>query len=154
MQTMSDPIATVLGSWSSQLTIPSIALRMALSFLFAAVIGCERSNKRHSAGLRTFILVALSSTAATLLDLFLMEISKFGFAIISAAVVIGIAIISTSSILYSSKSQIKGLTTAAGLWSCSIIGLGFGAGFYTASLIGFARPAVCHFSAAFNGKVS
>ena len=76
MQTMSDPIAAVLGSWSSQLTIPSIALRMALSFLFAAVIGCERSNKRHSAGLRTFILVALSSTAATLLDLFLMEISK------------------------------------------------------------------------------
>lgn len=138
MQTMSDPIAAVLGSWSSQLTIPSIALRMALSFLFAAVIGCERSNKRHSAGLRTFILVALSSTTATLLDLFLMEISKFGFAIISAAVVIGIAIISTSSILYSSKSQIKGLTTAAGLWSCSIIGLGFGAGFYTASLIGFA----------------
>ena len=134
---MTDPIAALLGSWASQLTTASIALRLALSFVFAAAIGCERSNKRHSAGLRTFILVALSSTSATLLDIFLMEVSKSGFPMISAAVVIGIAIISTSSILYSSKSQIKGLTTAAGLWSCSIIGLGLGAGFYTASLIGF-----------------
>lgn len=154
MQTMSDPIATVLGSWSSQLTIPSIALRMALSFLFAAVIGCERSNKRHSAGLRTFILVALSSTAATLLDLFLMEISKFGFAIISAAVVIGIAIISTSSILYSSKSQIKGLTTACRTLELQHHWTGIWRWLLYRVPDRFCRPAVCHFSAAFNGKVS
>ena len=134
MHIMSDPIAAILGSWSSELTVPSIVLRMMLSFVFAASIGCERSNKRHSAGLRTFILVSLSSTTATMLDLFLIQIK---FALISAAVVIGIAIITTSSILYSSKSQIKGLTTAAALWSCSIIGLGLGAGFYTASLIEF-----------------
>jgi len=135
---MIDPIANSLGSWASQVTLASILLRIAVSFAFSAVIGCERSNKRHSAGLRTFILVSLASTIAMLLDVFLMQTFDVSFAMISAATAVGIAIISTSSILYSSKSQIKGLTTAVGLWSCCMIGLSVGAGFYTIAIAGFA----------------
>ena len=52
--------------------------------------------------------------------------------------VLGIAIISTNSILFSSKSQIRGLTTATGLWSCSLLGLALGAGLYTLAALGFA----------------
>ena len=66
-----------------------------------------------------------------------------GFPIISAAFVIGIAIISSNSILYSSKSQIKGLTTAVGLWAVGIFGLLIGAGFYTVSLISFVALLCC-----------
>ena len=62
---------------------------------------------------------------------------QIGFPIISAAVVVGIAIISSNSILFSSKSQIKGLTTAAGLWSTATVGLALGAGFYEGALIAF-----------------
>ena len=65
------------------------------------------------------------------------------FTIISAAAVIGIAIISSNSILYSSKNQIKGLTTSVALWSCGIIGLAAGSGLYTVSIICFAALLCC-----------
>jgi putative Mg2+ transporter-C (MgtC) family protein len=55
--------------------------------------------------------------------------------ILSAATVIGIAIISSNSLLYSSKNQIKGLTTAVALWSTSFVGLMIGSGLYTLGII-------------------
>ena len=138
-----DPLSKILGVWSTNLDIFSIILRISLSILFSAVIGWERSTKRHAAGLRTFMLVSLASTMAMLLDMFMMIKYKSGFPIVSAAVVIGIAIISSNSILFSSKNQIKGLTTAAGLWAVGFIGLLIGAGFYTVSAIGFIAMMLC-----------
>ena len=138
-----DPISNLLGEWSTRLDLGSILLRIALSILFSAVIGWERSTKRHAAGLRTFMLTSLASTMAMMLDLFLIRSYGFAIPLISAAVVVGIAIISSNSILFSSRSQIKGLTTAAGLWSVGFIGLLIGAGFYTVSLIGFIAMMIC-----------
>ena len=138
MPQVHDPIASLLGSWSVGLGTASVLFRLGLSFLFSAAIGCERSSKRHSAGLRTFIVVSLGATAAMLLDLFLSDLISSGFALISAATVIGVGIISTYSILFSSKSQIKGLTTAVSLWAGSVVGLTAGAGLYTVSLFCFA----------------
>lgn len=138
-----DPISRILGEWSSRLDIYSILLRIALTVLFSAIIGWERSSKRHAAGLRTFMLISLASTMAMLLDLFMMKSTQLNIPVISAAVVIGIAIISSNSILFSSKSQIKGLTTAAGLWTVGFMGLLIGAGFYTVSLIGFIAMMLC-----------
>ncbi len=138
-----DPISHLLGEWSERIDLWSILLRIAVSVLFSAIIGWERSTKRHAAGLRTFMLTSLASTMAMLLDLFLITKFIIGFPIISAAVVIGIAIISSNSILFSSKSQIKGLTTAAGLWAVGFLGLLIGAGFYTVSIIGFLAMMIC-----------
>lgn len=138
-----DPISNLIGEWSTRLDLGSIVLRIVISFLFSAIIGWERSTKRHAAGLRTFMLVSLASTMAMLLDLFLLTKFTITFPVISAAVVVGIAIISSNSILYSSKSQIKGLTTAAGLWAVGFIGLLIGAGFYTVSVIGFLAMMLC-----------
>ena len=109
-----DWIAGLLGPWSAELAPGSILLRLALSMALAAIIGCERSSKRHSAGLRTFILVSLAGTATML-----------------------ITTISGNSILFSSKNQIKGLTTSVGLWCCGIVGLALGAGLYTLALVLF-----------------
>ena len=111
-----DPIGNLLGTWAMGDGLWTIALRLLLALLFGAVLGCERAAKRHAAGLRTFVLVCLSGTAAMTLDRAIGSLP-----VISAAVVLGIAIISTNSILFSSKSQIRGLTTAAGLWSLSLI---------------------------------
>ena len=141
--TIVDPINRLLGEWASYLDLASIILRIFVSVVFSAIIGWERSTKRHAAGLRTFMLVSLASTMAMLLDLFMIEKYGLGFPIISAAVVISIAIISSNSILFSSKSQIKGLTTAAGLWTVGFIGLLIGAGFYTVSVIGFLAMMLC-----------
>lgn len=129
-----DYIAFALGAWSSELTAGAVALRLALSFLMSAIIGCERSSKRHSAGLRTFILVSLAGTGSMLIDQFLMNLHGVRFPILSAAAIIGTATISGNAILFSSKSQIKGLTTSVGLWCCAVLGMALGAGLYTLSL--------------------
>ena len=108
-----DPIAKILGEWSAELGVASIFLRLVVSMIFAAIIGCERSSKRHSAGLRTFIVVFLAATTATMIDIYLTETYGLAISMISAATVIAVAIISSNSILFSSKNQIKGLTTSA-----------------------------------------
>ena len=128
----SDPIVDLLGEWAGTLTVGSILLRLSLATVFAAVIGCERASKRHSAGLRTFILVSLASAIAMLLDLYFFQLP-----LLSAATVIVVAMLSGNSILFSSRNQIKGLTTSAGLWTCGIIGLSAGAGFYTVAVVSF-----------------
>ncbi len=137
---MIDPIAKILGEWSQNLNGYSILFRILLSVCLAAIIGCERSSKRHSAGLRTFILVSLAMTVTMILDGYLMVT---GIYILSCAGIIGVAIISVHSLLVSSRSQIKGLTTAAGLWACAIIGLSVGAGYYTVTLISFGVLLCC-----------
>ena len=133
---MNDPIASLLGGWSTELNLYSVLLRVAVSVVFAAIIGCERASKRHAAGQRTFILVSLASTVAMMLD---KSFAGTSMPLISAAAVI----ISSNSILYSSKNQIKGLTTSVALWTCGIIGLTIGAGLYTVSVIGYAALICC-----------
>ena len=133
-----DWIAGLLGPWSAELAPGSILLRLALSMALAAIIGCERSSKRHSAGLRTFILVSLAGTATMLIDQYLMELLPVTIPVLSAAAVIGITTISANSILFSSKNQIKGLTTSAALWACGLVGVALGSGAYVLALAAFA----------------
>ena len=135
--TVADPLALALGGWAADLTPGAICLRLGITVVLAAVVGCERASKRHSAGLRTFILVAFASAVAMMLDLFLMAGTSVRFPLLSAATVVGTAMLSSNSVLFSSRSQIKGLTTSAGLWTCGIIGLSAGAGYYTVTLIAF-----------------
>mgnify|MGYP004628154743 CR=1 FL=1 len=137
-----DPIATRLGAWSVEIGAAAVIFRILLSVALAAVIGCERSSKRHSAGLRTFILVSLASTVAMLLDIYLSAKGDELY-IISASTVIAAAIISVNSMLFSSRNQIKGLTTSMGLWATGIIGLTAGAGLYTVTLVSFAALLCC-----------
>ena len=134
---MTDPIVTLLGSWSAELNVLSIILRIAASLLLSAYLGFERSSKRHAAGLRTFMVVSLATTIAMLLDLYLLNSSESGLYLISAASIISVAIITVNSILYSSRSQIKGLTTSVALWASAVLGLCIGAGFYTVTLVSY-----------------
>ncbi len=138
-----DPIGNMLGQWSQQLNGYSVMFRIVLPFFLSAIIGCERSSKRHSAGMRTFICVSLATTVAMLLDVYLATYFQGDFFILSGAAIIGVAVISVRCLIFSARSQIKGLTTAAGLWTCGIIGLTAGAGFYTVTLIAFTALVVC-----------
>ena len=138
-----DPITSYLGLWASSINVYSILFRITLAVVLASFIGWERSSKRHSAGLRTFILISMSSAVAAMIDLSIMMYNKENFAAISAASVVSVAMISGNSILFSSRSQIKGLTTSAGLWGCGIIGLAIGAGLYTITVIAFFTLLIC-----------
>lgn len=132
---MTDPIANLLKDYFND--AGRIVLRILLSLLLSAVLGWERSSKRHAAGLRTFIVVSLASTCAMLVDLSLIKTSQLTFPLLSAATVIGVSIITVNSILYSSRNQIKGLTTSVGLWACAVLGIAVGAGLYTVTTLMF-----------------
>lgn len=130
-----EPIGKLLGEWSTTFNVWSLIFKLAISIIFGAIIGTERANKRHAAGLRTFILVFLASTAVGIIESLLMDI--IGFFIISGAVIIAVSIISSNTTLYTSRSQIKGLTTSVGLWVSCIIGLSIGLGMYTLAILGY-----------------
>ena len=132
-----DPIAKLLGNWSSEVNIYSILFRVILAVILGAGIGWERSNKRHAAGLRTFILAILTTTIAMVLDKYFQEVYDKGIFIITGAAVLALAIISCNTTIYTSKSTIKGLTTSVALWGVSFIGVTLGAGLYTTTLILF-----------------
>lgn len=132
-----DPISKLMGEWASTITLGSIFLRLGLSIVLSAILGCERASKRHSAGLRTFMVVSLASTIAGMVDMFLIETYNLKFAFISVGLIIALASLSNNSVMFSAKSQIKGLTTAVSLWACGIVGLSLGVGFYTIAIISF-----------------
>ena len=133
-----DPIAGLLGAWSAGLNLGSALLRIALIVALAASIGCERSSKRHSAGLRTFVLAAFSATVSMLLDQYVYVLLGCKLPLLSAATLLAVTSVSANSILYSSRGQIKGLTTSAALWACGLVGVALGSGAYVLALAAFA----------------
>lgn len=143
MNNFADPIATLLGEWSVGLNVYSISLRFVASLILAAIIGWERSSKRHSAGFRTFIAVSLASTLVMMLDLYLNIQFKNAIFLLSAAAVVAAARIATRTLFFSSRNQIMGLTTSVALWTTCIIGLAVGAGLYTITLASFALLLFC-----------
>ena len=136
-----DPIARAFGQWAQDVTVASVVLRLCLALLLSAVMGWERAMKRHAAGLRTFIIVALSATVSMVIDLSVFRSASLP--LISGFVILAIAIISSNTILYSSRNQTLGLTTAFTLWSCGLLGFVVGAGYYTIALLFFAALFLC-----------
>lgn len=138
-----DPISGALGEWAGGLTVGAVVLRLALSVALSAVIGWERSSKRHSAGFRTFIVVALSGTVAVITDLYIASLLESRLFLLSAAAVVASARIATRTLFFSSRNQIMGLTTSVALWATCFLGIALGAGFYTLSLAAFSALAFC-----------
>ena len=141
--TVHDPIIRWLGDWAAEITLGSILLRILLSALLSAVIGTERSSKRHSAGLRTFMLVSLAGTIAMMVDLWLYDRLRTGLFLLSVAAVISTTMIATNSLFISSRNQIKGITTAAGLLVCCFLGISLGAGLYTLTAVAAVAMLFC-----------
>ena len=116
----------------------SIALRLVLSVLFGGLIGFEREVSKHSAGLRTHILVCLGSCLIMLTSMHVFDIYKdvtnLDPARIAAGVITSIGFLGAGTIIRSGEA-VRGLTTAATLWLVAGIGLAVGSGFYFASLV-------------------
>lgn len=133
-----DPIINTF-KWDvlAELNVYSIIFRLFLAILCGGIIGFERAVKHQAAGFRTYILVCLGSTIAMLTNEFLTLSNSTGDpARLGAQVISGIGFLGAGTILLTSRNQIKGLTTAAGLWGCACLGLAIGVGFYTVALFG------------------
>ena len=132
-----DPIVKIIGSWAQELSLATVSLRILLSVALSTIIGCERATKRHAAGVRTFVVTSFACTVAMLADCCISMGSPTHLYLLSAASIIAVAIISINSVLYTSRNQIKGLTTSVALWAAGVIGLATGAGYITITLVAF-----------------
>ena len=110
----------------------SVIIRLVLAVLCGGVIGIERERKRRPAGFRTHILICLGAAITTLTSQFILfELGLFtDLTRLGAQVIAGIGFIGAGAIIVTRHRQVKGLTTAAGLWVTAIVGLCCGAGFY------------------------
>lgn len=135
-----DPIvgALKLDELFSTLNVWSILLRLLLVLLCAGAIGLERARRRHAAGIRTYFLVSLGAAIVMMTNQFMYQVYGGDIGRMGAQVISGIGFLGAGTILVTSRSQIKGLTTAAGLWASACIGLSIGIGFYTIAILGTA----------------
>ena len=122
-----------------------------LSLILCGLIGLERESHGRAAGLRTHILVGISSTLIVLTSIYMSSgrgiISDPGR--VAAGVVTGIGFIGAGTIMRF-RASIKGLTTAASIWAAAAVGLAIGSGFYLGALV---TTALILFSLVFLGKV-
>ena len=123
-----------------EINMLTIVLRLVFAVLIGTVIGLERSARNRPAGFRTHILVCLGAAVAALTSIYLLLELKLPADVsrICAAVISGLGFIGAGTIIVTRNMSIKGLTTAAGLWTTGIIGLAIGAGFYELGFIGAA----------------
>jgi len=119
-----------------EVNLLTTTLRLVLAVLCGGLVGLERSRKRRPAGFRTHILICLGAAMTTLTSQYLYlvmhlptDISRLG-----AQVIAGIGFIGAGTIIVTRHRRVKGLTTAAGLWTSAIIGLACGMGYYEGAI--------------------
>ena len=126
-----------------ELNFVSVTLRLLLAAVIGFSLGMERERKRRPAGCRTYRLVCLGAALTMLLSQYeyymltnswnaialevgiRTDVSRFG-----AQVINGVGFLGAGTILVTGRREVKGLTTAAGLWASACMGLAIGAGFY------------------------
>ncbi len=113
-----------------------VTVRIILSLVLGVVIGIDRGVKRRGGGARTMITVCLGATMVMLLEQYLEELypERLDISRIAAQVISGVGFLGAGSILVSGH-QIKGLTSAASIWTCACIGLAVGIGFLDGAAI-------------------
>lgn len=117
----------------------SAFVRLFLAMLLGGILGYGREKKHLPAGFRTYMVVCLGSALAMMVGIYVTDVTGAADASrIGAQVVSGISFLGAGTILVTRQNQVKGLTTAAGLWAVACLGLALGAGFYSGALICFA----------------
>ncbi len=106
-------------------------IKIALAALLGAVVGLERVWGNHPAGLRTNMLIAVSSCLFTILSIdgFPLRGASQDTARVAAQIVTGVGFLGAGALLQA-KGHVRGLTTAASIWLVAAIGMAVGTGFY------------------------
>lgn len=120
-----------------EVTLLAVMIRIVVSFILGGMLGMERGLKQHPAGLRTYMLVSVGSCLIMLINEYVVQVYGSGDPVrMAAQVVSGIGFLGAGTIIVTRHNQIKGLTTAAGLWATAAVGLATGIGFYEAAIVG------------------
>ena len=115
-----------------------IALRLGIGIILGGIVGLEREYQNQPAGLRTHIILVLGSTLVTIISI---DLTSMVPALISgdimrlvAGVITGIGFLGGGAILRYGPN-VKGLTTAASMWTMAIVGIAVGSGLYFPAII-------------------
>ncbi|MBI1337181.1 MAG: MgtC/SapB family protein [Phycisphaera sp.] len=110
-----------------------MALRLGVALLMGALVGCDREVHHKPAGLKTHALVALGSATFTLISLEFLRTMPTGQNYdplrLVAGIIGGIGFLGAGAIIQA-PGNVRGITTAAGVWMVGAIGVACGAGFY------------------------
>ena len=130
-----------------EVTLLAVFLRLLAAVICGGVIGLERGLKNRPAGLRTYMLVCVGACLIMVTNQYICQVDSTGdqylFQVtqsgdpmrLGAQVVSGIGFLGAGTIVVTKHNQIRGLTTAAGLWAAAGVGLALGVGFYEAALV-------------------
>jgi putative Mg2+ transporter-C (MgtC) family protein len=107
----------------------TIALRLALALIVGAILGLNRWLHHKSAGIRTHSLVAIGSATAVMLISDFVQDDAQAVSRVLQGLITGLGFLGAGVIIREQRSKkVHGLTTAASLWACALIGASFGAG--------------------------
>jgi len=107
----------------------TIILRLALALIVGAVLGLNRWLHHKSAGIRTHSLVSIGSATAIMLISDFVKDDAQSVSRVLQGLITGLGFLGAGVIIHEQRSQrVHGLTTAASLWACALIGAAFGAG--------------------------
>lgn len=139
-----------------QFDVWSVVLRLIMAMLFGGMLGIERTKKGRAAGFRTYMFVCMGATLTILLGQYesallagrwaeiaqqtgiRTDVSRFG-----AQVINGVGFLGAGTIVVTGRQEVKGLTTAAGLWASACAGLAIGAGAYECVILAFFLIFLC-----------
>lgn len=126
----------------------SVAFRLILAMIAGGVVGLERGRKHRAAGFRTHMLVCMGAALSMLIGQYQVQMAstiwvemtiasdlRLDAARFGAQVINGIGFLAAGTIILTGRQEVKGLTTAAGLWASACMGLAIGAGFYECVII-------------------
>ena len=123
-------------NFAREMSFLGVTVRLLAAVLCGGLIGLEREYKRRPAGFRTHILISLGAAITILTNLYLYQVMHYHTDIsrLGAQVIVGIGFIGAGTIIVTKRHRVKGLTTAAGLWTAAIVGLVCGAGYLELAL--------------------
>ncbi len=116
----------------------SVLVKMLAASVMGGLIGLEREIKGRPAGLKTFSLVCIGSTLIMITNEYLnVKLSLGGdTARMAAQIVSGIGFLGAGTIMVTGQNRVKGLTTAAALWTTAALGIAIGIGFWAGAILG------------------
>ena len=122
---------------TGDINILAITVRLVVALICGGIIGIERERKRRPTGFRTHILICIGAAMTTLTSQYIaFELNGVtDLARLGAQVIAGVGFIGAGTIIVTKRKNVKGLTTAAGLWASAIVGLCAGAGFVEGALL-------------------
>ena len=118
--------------WLETYDILAIVLRLLLTSVCSGMLGYEREKRNQAAGFRTYMIVSNASALVMMTNQFINQTVGTGDPVrMGAQVISGIGFLGAGAILVTRNQQVRGLTTAAGLWASAIVGMALGSGYYT-----------------------